>query len=255
MIYFLNLDDKDNALMKILVFNGSFGVKKTLDIVINSAKENQVDRIICLGDLIGVGNENLECLEIAKSNEIQMVSGTFEAIITGQIEKNQIENSLLKNIEKSRMKISKQDLLWLSNMKRLTLLDNLLFMYGNYIDRYALFEREDDFSETDLITRKKHPMLDGILIGSSNQQSFYNGKRLIQIRTKRQYEYSNIKNAKFIASPGRMVSILRTGDMKSGWLIVDTDKKIIDFLTEKNPLDDGLTEINSYDLESVFSNY
>ncbi len=241
--------------MKILVFNGSFGVKKTLDIVVNSAKENQVEKIICLGDLIGIGNENIECIELAKANEIQLISGTFEAVLTGQIEKEEIENSLLINITKTHKMINKQDLLWLSNLKRLTLLDNLLFMYGNYIDRYALFEREDDFVETDLITRKKHPLLDGIFIGSSNQQNFYNGKRLIQIRTKREYDYSEIKNAKFIASPGRMVNILRTGEMKSGWLIVDTDKKMIDFLTEKNPLDKGLTDINSYDLESVFSNY
>jgi len=138
-------------------------------------------------------------------------------------------------------------------LKRLTIIDNLLFMYGSYIDRYALFTREGDFVETDLITRKKHPMLDGLIIGSSNQQGFYNGKKLLQIRTKREYEYIDIKNAKFIASPGRLFSPIRNGEIRSTWIIIDTDKKMITFLSDKVRTEDAFSSVDSYDLENIFS--
>lgn len=238
--------------MKILIFNGSLGVKCTLELLVNSAKKESVHKIICLGDLIGIGKENIECLEIARENEIQLIGGMFEAIVSSQIDTSEIDESIKNKMEILRDNISKEDYLWLSDLKRLTILENLLFMYGNYIDRYALFSRENEYSETDLITRKKHPLLNGIIIGSSNHQNFYNGKRLIQIRTKREYSYSEITAAKFIASPGRLFTVLRGGTIKSSWIIIDTEKKIINFKNEK--IDDNNNIANYYyDLENVFS--
>ncbi|MFW5799305.1 MAG: hypothetical protein ACOCV8_00710 [Spirochaetota bacterium] len=239
--------------MKILVFNGALGVKHLLELVLSSAKENNVDKIICLGDLIGIGKENLECINIARKNEIQLIGGTFEAILTEQLNKREIDESILEIINNIKTNIAKQDLLWLSDLTRLTILENLLFMYGNYINRYTLFTRENEFTETDLITRKKHPMLDGIIIGSANQQNFYNGKRLIKVRTQREYSYKDIDNAKFMATPGRLFSMLRGGIIKSTWIIIDTENKTVDFNTKKNQLENELDNINYYDLESVFN--
>lgn len=241
--------------MKILVFNGSMGVKRSLEMIIESSKENGVDKILCLGDLIGIGNDNIECLEIAKTNEIQLVSGIFEGLLTGQLDSSEIDESIVSKIMSLRPKLAKEDIFWLSDLKRLTILENLLFMYGNYIDRYALFQRESDFKETDLITRKKHPILEGIIIGSANGQNFYNGKRLIQVRTKREYDYSEIKNSKFMASPGRAFSVLRTNSVKSTWIIIDTEEKKVNYIIKKSDTNEEIEEINNYDIESVFSPY
>ncbi len=241
--------------MKIMVFNGSMGIKKPLDIVIESAKGNNVDKIICLGDLVGIGDNNNECIEIVKKNEIQLISGTFEAILSQQINLQKIDNRILSLMEKLRIEIAKEDLMWISNLKRLTIIEDLLFMYGNYIDRYALFTRENQYKETDLITRKKHPLLKGIIIGSANQQQFYNGKRLIQIRTKREYKYSDISNAKFLAAPGRLFSIIRGNVIKCSYLIIDTEKELINFIVKKIPMDNNLEKMNSYDFERIFALY
>lgn len=241
--------------MKILVFNGSMGIKKPLDIIIESAKENGIKKIVCLGDLIGLGDDNRKCIDIVKKNEIQLISGTFEAILTQQIDTKKIDTRIISIMEKLKKEIPREDLIWMSNLKRLTILEDLLFMYGNYIDRYALFSRESQYKETDIITRKKHPLLKGIIIGSTNQQQFYNGKRLIQIRTKREYEYSEITNAKFLASPGRLFSIIRGNVIKCSWMIVDTEKEKINFIVKKIPMDNDMEKMNSYDFERIFALY
>lgn len=64
--------------MKIAIFSDIHGNKYALDAIIKSAKEENVDKIICLGDVMGVGPEPKECIDIIMNNDIEMIVGNHE---------------------------------------------------------------------------------------------------------------------------------------------------------------------------------
>ena len=58
--------------MKIAVFSDVHGNLKALKSVLEQIKEKNVDLTVFLGDIFQRGNEEIECLELLKDNEIIM---------------------------------------------------------------------------------------------------------------------------------------------------------------------------------------
>ena len=64
--------------MKIAIFSDIHGNLQALERIVEDIKNQNIDKIICLGDIIGIGPNPKECLEIIMNNEIEMVLGNHE---------------------------------------------------------------------------------------------------------------------------------------------------------------------------------
>ena len=64
--------------MKIAVFSDVHGNLKALKAVLKQIKEENVDLTVFLGDIFQRGNEEIECLELLKDNEIVCLKGNCE---------------------------------------------------------------------------------------------------------------------------------------------------------------------------------
>lgn len=64
--------------MKIAVFTDIHGNLEALNAILNDIKKHNVDRIICLGDTIGLGPNSKECIDILIENNIEMTLGNHE---------------------------------------------------------------------------------------------------------------------------------------------------------------------------------
>ena len=64
--------------MKIAVFSDVHGNLKALKIVLEQIKEKNVDLTVFLGDIFQRGDEEIECLELLKDNEIICLKGNCE---------------------------------------------------------------------------------------------------------------------------------------------------------------------------------
>ena len=64
--------------MKIAVFSDVHGNLKALKAVLEQIKEKNVDLTVFLGDIFQRGNEEIECLELLKDNEIICLKGNCE---------------------------------------------------------------------------------------------------------------------------------------------------------------------------------
>ena len=64
--------------MKIAAFSDVHGNLKALKAVLEQIKEKNADLIVFLGDIFQRGNEETECLELLKSNEIICLKGNCE---------------------------------------------------------------------------------------------------------------------------------------------------------------------------------
>ena len=64
--------------MKVAMFSDIHGNKEALNSIINDIKKNNIEEIICLGDIIGIGPNPKECMDIIVDNNIEMVLGNHE---------------------------------------------------------------------------------------------------------------------------------------------------------------------------------
>lgn len=64
--------------MRIAIFSDIHGNKEALESIIKDIKKENIKEIICLGDVIGIGPNPKECLDIIIDNNIKMVFGNHE---------------------------------------------------------------------------------------------------------------------------------------------------------------------------------
>nr|MBP3598118.1 metallophosphoesterase [Eubacterium sp.] len=60
--------------MKIAVFSDIHGNHEALKVALEQIKEKNVELTVFLGDIFQRGNEEIECLELLKCNEIRQIS-------------------------------------------------------------------------------------------------------------------------------------------------------------------------------------
>ena len=104
--------------MKIAIFTDIHGNLPALKSILEDIKKNNIERIICLGDIVGLGPKSKECLDLIKDNNIEMVLGNNELnIIYGtQIDKS-IEEEEKKHYDWIRDTLNNDDITFLSNCK------------------------------------------------------------------------------------------------------------------------------------------
>lgn len=64
--------------MKLVVFSDIHSNLQALEAILEDIKKEKIDKIICLGDVIGVGPNPKECLDLIIENNIDIVLGNHE---------------------------------------------------------------------------------------------------------------------------------------------------------------------------------
>lgn len=83
--------------MRLAVFSDIHGNVPALKTILKHIKNNKIDKIICLGDVIGLGPESNECLKIINKEDLIFIAGNHELYYTKGIDEGHIRN---KNILK-----------------------------------------------------------------------------------------------------------------------------------------------------------
>ena len=64
--------------MRIAVFSDIHGNLEALKEILKDIEKENIDDIICLGDVIGLGPNSSECLDLIIKNNIKLVLGNHE---------------------------------------------------------------------------------------------------------------------------------------------------------------------------------
>lgn len=72
---------ENNVMTKIAIISDVHGNMTALEEVLRDIHSRDIDRIFCLGDLIGKGPQGSECIELIKSNCEEVVRGNWDVFI------------------------------------------------------------------------------------------------------------------------------------------------------------------------------
>ncbi len=71
--------------MKLALISDIHGNLPALEAVLRSIKNERVDSIICLGDIVGYGARPNECIELLKDENIPSILGNHDATVIGRL--------------------------------------------------------------------------------------------------------------------------------------------------------------------------
>lgn len=128
--------------MKIAIFSDIHGNLQALTAILKDIKENDIDKVYCLGDVIGIGPNPKECLDLIIENKVNMVLGNHELYYLKGTKTNE-------NISKNEKEHQK----WVSNQlseKHRNFLDNCKLKieekFENIIITYQHFIFKNNFN-------------------------------------------------------------------------------------------------------------
>lgn len=104
-----------------------------LKAVINRLEELNIDKIICLGDIVGYYSEVNECCDLLREKNIHCLMGNHDwYLVSG--EGCPRSNSANQCIDYQKKIISKENLQWLSTLKPTAFLHNINMVHGGWND-------------------------------------------------------------------------------------------------------------------------
>ena len=59
---------------------------EALQTVINACRQQRIDRLLCVGDIVGYGASPKECINIIRKNEVECVAGNHDFAIGGRLD-------------------------------------------------------------------------------------------------------------------------------------------------------------------------
>lgn len=102
--------------MKIAVFSDIHGNLKALNNVLNRIREKNADLVVFLGDIFQRGNEEIECLELLKSNEIICLKGNCELYLEHGVDIDPDVEYLRDYYDAARKKLTEEQMQFIKNM-------------------------------------------------------------------------------------------------------------------------------------------
>ena len=102
--------------MKIAVFSDVHGNLKALKSVLEQIKEKNVDLTVFLGDIFQRGNEEIECLELLKDNEIICLKGNCELYMEHGVDIDPDVEYLRDYYDKTREKLTGEQMQYIKQM-------------------------------------------------------------------------------------------------------------------------------------------
>ncbi len=221
-------------IMKIGIISDIHGNSEAINSVLKNIKE--VDEFICLGDIVGYGADPNYCIEKIKDIKCRCIGGNHDFAVAGKVNINYFNYAARSAILWTSLPLKKENLNFLSNLKRrIELEDNVFAVHGSPQDPLLEYILDKDtasfiFSKFNFkICFVGHSHLAGCFSFSENNNqvnymNFSNGG-CIEINTNKRY----IINCGSVGQP-------RDGNPKASYGIYDLKNKAVNIYRVSYPI-------------------
>ena len=147
---------------------------EAFEAVLKHISNQAVDRIVCLGDIVGYNADPSDCIALCKEYGIFCLLGNHDGAVCGQVSLEYFNETAVVAIKWTRKQLSKEDLLFLNQLPRFHQEGKrYLLMHGSLIDpdRYIFFQQdaEKDFGKM----QKEYPDVSVGFFGHTHQRRIF----------------------------------------------------------------------------------
>ncbi len=117
--------------MRLGIFSDVHSNLEALQAVVDSYKKLEVDKYICLGDVVGYGASPNECCEIVRDLASVVVLGNHDAAVSGRMEYSYYYDAARDALDWCAARLEPKHLDWLKSIPYVVRWDDLSFSHGN----------------------------------------------------------------------------------------------------------------------------
>jgi predicted phosphodiesterase len=237
--------------MRIAVLSDIHSNLEALGSVLEHAAELDIDRYVCLGDVVGYGANPNECIELLQSlPECPSILGNHDAAVL-KIPLN-MRSTAREVVSWTRSKLSSSSLEYLKSMTDTITWDTMLFCHSNpYRPRNWYYVVEKTYINSSFARSKAKVLFVGhthvpVAITRKNFFCIYVRSPLHSMVVPVAENNRQIFNGGSVGQP-------RDGDPRAAYLIYDTSKMVIEFFRVPYDIESAAQKILSAGLPEIFA--
>jgi predicted phosphodiesterase len=120
-------DGQEGAIMRLGIFSDVHANLEALQAVLREYEKTQIDRYICLGDIVGYGANPNECCQIVRNLTDLVVLGNHDAACSGRMSTEWFNSTARAAVEEHQHMLDVAHMSWLARLPyRIELVDMLL---------------------------------------------------------------------------------------------------------------------------------
>jgi predicted phosphodiesterase len=183
-----------------------------------------VDKVICLGDIVGYGASPNECVETLRERKVDSIIGNHDAVACGKREPHDFNPIARDAILWTRKVLTPKNREFLSNLPDTKKIGDFLIVHGAISDPdLYIFSAYDALMEFKLMG--KHSLC---FFGHTHVRIYYIFLNS-DVRSSFDYEFRIEPKAKYLINPGS-VGQPRDRDPRASFLIYDSEKETVEFI-------------------------
>jgi len=139
--------------MKYAIISDIHSNPKALDAVLEDAWNNNADKIICLGDVVGYGPDPAGAIALVRDTCDVVLMGNHDAAVAGARNTDGMLGSAADGVRRNRAKLSKEDLDWLVSLPYTYSADGFDCAHGSFADAERFCYIKDHFEAKDSLRK------------------------------------------------------------------------------------------------------
>jgi predicted phosphodiesterase len=116
--------------MRIAIVSDIHGNLEALEAVLADVDQRKVDRIVCLGDIVGYGANPVECLRLIKERTAEIVLGNHDAAAVNPRERDGMNHHAFDAIRWTEKQLSREDVEFLTSLPLSLSTMEMLFVHA-----------------------------------------------------------------------------------------------------------------------------
>lgn len=221
-------------MMRTAIISDIHGNLEALTAVLNDIYEKKVDKIVCLGDIVGYGPNPNECVQLVKEHTHLTVMGNHDAAAFNPLMAKDFNQNARYAIEWTASILSASSKEYLSTLPMMESQDTCTFVHATPYDPYLWYyisSMEDARFNFNFFSTKfcfiGHTHIPGLIMYNAVGNN-------ITIYKPSPFDYSRYEQNRFIINTGS-VGQPRDRVPDSSYVILDEDEQIVYF--ERVPYD------------------
>ena len=147
---------------------------EALGAVLAALDGRRIDRLVCLGDIVGYNADSNACVEIVRSRGIESIAGNHDLISIGRLGTDRCSNPAALALERTRRRLNAASREFLGALPEIRLYeDHILLLHGGLGDTQEYMRGEQQIRENALRVRERHPAVRICIFAHTHNQKLY----------------------------------------------------------------------------------
>lgn len=239
--------------MRLGIFSDVHANLEALQAVLQAYQEVQIDRYVCLGDIVGYGANPNECCKLVRDLTELVVMGNHDAACCGRLRRDWFNPAARAAVEEHQRMLEAGHMTWLAQLPYRVEMADMLFCHGSPY-RQEEFPYILDEADIEAIARHVPDRQPLIFVGHTHRGTAFtfrerptlrvweDPREVLQILPSHRY----VLNVGSVGQP-------RDGDWRASYAIFDTEARTFELRRTEYDVDAASEKIESLGLPITLS--